>query len=111
MDYLTQRDQRSSSFREFMDEWIIDQFLRMLEEAGLSRPWYWDLFLDELESCHHMIYASAYTYRATLWFSFVLPLAADAGTHPSEPVSRQWRSYLNSMDLEAPAVASLRDDR
>jgi toluene monooxygenase system protein A len=77
MDYLAPRDQRSTSFREFMDEWIIDQFLRMLEEAGLSRPWYWDLFLDELESYHHMIYASAYTYRATLWFNFVMPGPAD----------------------------------
>ncbi len=50
-----------------MDEWIIDQFLRMLEEAGLSRPWYWDLFLDELVRYHRMICTpAAYTHRATL---------------------------------------------
>jgi toluene monooxygenase system protein A len=63
MDYLTAADQRSGSFKEFMDEWIIDKFFRTLDEFGLKKPYYWDIFLDELEIYHHMIYASAYTYR------------------------------------------------
>jgi toluene monooxygenase system protein A len=73
MDYLTAMEQRTYSFKEFMEEWILDQFLRTLDEFGLKRPWYWETVLEELETYHHMIYASAYTYRATLWFNFVLP--------------------------------------
>jgi hypothetical protein len=74
---LTAADQRSGSFKEFMEEWIVDQFFRTLDEFGLKKPWYWDIFLDELEIYHHMIYASAYTYRATLWFDFVMPSPSD----------------------------------
>src|ERR1700726_524794 len=77
MDYLTASDQRSGSFKEFMEEWIVDQFFRTLDEFGLKKPWYWDIFLDELKIYHHMIYASAYTYRATLWFDFVMPSPTD----------------------------------
>jgi len=75
-DYLTALEQRPYSFKEFMEEWIIDQYLRTLDEFGLKKPWYWDIFEDELDIYHHMIYASAYTYRATLWFNFVLPSPA-----------------------------------
>jgi len=25
-------------------EWIIDQYLRTLDEFGLKKPWYWDIF-------------------------------------------------------------------
>jgi toluene monooxygenase system protein A len=56
-----------------MEEWVIDQYLRTLEEYGLARPWYWDIFLDALDHYHHMLYASAYTYRASVWFDFVVP--------------------------------------
>jgi len=73
MDYLTTGEQRSASFKEFMEEWIVDQFFRTLDEFGLKRPWYWDIFQEELEVYHHMMYASAYTYRSTLWFDLVLP--------------------------------------
>jgi len=93
MDYLTPLEQRSYSFKEFMEEWIIDQFLRTLDEFGLRKPWYWDTFLDELEIYHHMVYASAYTYRATLWFNFVVP----------SPAERKWLrqkypKYWDSME-------------
>lgn len=77
MDYLTAMEQRAYSFKEFMEEWILDQFLRTLDEFGLKRPWYWQTVLDELESYHHMIYASAYSYRATLWFNMVIPGPAE----------------------------------
>ena len=56
-----------------MQEWVLDQFLRSLDEFGLRTPWYWDTFLEALDNYHHMVYASAYTYRATVWFDFVLP--------------------------------------
>jgi toluene monooxygenase system protein A len=77
MDYLAAGGQRQNSFQEFMEEWIVDQFLRTLDEFGLKKPWYWDILQDELQIYHHMIYASAYTYRATLWFDFVIPSPSD----------------------------------
>jgi toluene monooxygenase system protein A len=77
MDYLTPLEARTQSFREFMEEWILDQFQRTLDDAGLKRPWYWETFLEALEIYHHMVYASAYTYRATVWFDFALPGPAE----------------------------------
>src|SRR5581483_906968 len=73
MDYLTPLEHRTQSFKEFMEEWVIDQYLRTLEDFGLERPWYWDTFLESLDHYHHMVYASAYTYRATVWFDMVVP--------------------------------------
>src|SRR5678816_1258559 len=73
MDYLTPLEHRTNSFKEFMHEWVVDQFLRSLDEFGLERPWYWDTFLEGLDNYHHMVYASAYSYRASVWFNFVVP--------------------------------------
>jgi toluene monooxygenase system protein A len=73
MDYLTPVEARTQSFKEFMEEWVIDQYLRVLEDTGLERPWYWETFLQSLEYYHHMVYASAYTYRASVWFDLVVP--------------------------------------
>lgn len=73
MDYLTPLRHRTQSFKEFVEEWILDQFLRTLAEFGLEKPWYWDQFLASLDIYHHMVYASAYTHRATVWFNFALP--------------------------------------
>ena len=77
MDYLTPLAQRPQSFREFMEEWILDQFERTLADVGLAKPWYWKQFLEATEVYHHMVYASAYTYRATTWFDFALPGPAE----------------------------------
>jgi toluene monooxygenase system protein A len=73
MDYLTPLEARERSFKEFMEEWIVEQFGRLLARHGLQRPWYWDTFLRSIDYYHHMVYASAYTYRASVWFDFVLP--------------------------------------
>jgi toluene monooxygenase system protein A len=73
MDYLTPLEKRTSSFKEFMQEWIIDQYLDSLQQYGLKKPWYWETFTDSLNVYHHMVYASAYTYRPTVWFNFVVP--------------------------------------
>jgi toluene monooxygenase system protein A len=40
MDYLTPLDKRPYSFKEFMEEWILDQYLRHLEAFRLRQPWY-----------------------------------------------------------------------
>jgi toluene monooxygenase system protein A len=73
MDYLTPIEQRTASFREFMQEWVVEQFDRALVRHGLRRPWYWPEFVASLGTYHHMVYATAYTYRATVWFDLVLP--------------------------------------
>jgi toluene monooxygenase system protein A len=73
MDYLTPLAHRRHSFGEFMAEWILDQFQRTLDDCGLARPWYWDRFVEAIDVYHHMVYASAYTYRATVWFDLALP--------------------------------------
>jgi toluene monooxygenase system protein A len=77
IDYLTPLESRTLSFREFMNEWIVDQYLRMLEEVGLERPWYWPAFENALPRYHHMVYASAYSYRASVWFDLVVPGPAE----------------------------------
>ena len=73
MDYLTPLAHRRSSFKEFVEEWVTRQYLLTLRELGLERPWYWEHFLEALDYYHHMVYASAYTYRSTVWFDLVMP--------------------------------------
>jgi len=77
IDYLTPVESRTMSFRELMQEWIVDQYLRILDEVGLERPWYWETFEQALPRYHHMVYASAYTYRASVWFDLVVPGPAE----------------------------------
>jgi toluene monooxygenase system protein A len=92
MDYLTPVDSRTQSFKEFMEEWVLDQFLRSLDAYGLERPWYWDIFLAGLDNYHHMVYASAYTYRATVWFDMVLPGPRER-TWLRQKYPRTWDAY------------------
>jgi toluene monooxygenase system protein A len=94
MDYLTPLDMRPYSFEEFMEEWILDQYLRHLDAFGLRKPWYWDIFLEALPVYHHMVYVSAYTYRATVWFNMVVP----------SPAERTWlrSKYPTSWDFLEP---------
>jgi len=73
MDYLTPVAYRTISFKEFMHEWVIEHYMQSLDEFGLEKPWYWPRFIESLDYFHHMIYASAYTYRATVWFDLTLP--------------------------------------
>jgi toluene monooxygenase system protein A len=105
MDYLTPLERRTASFKEFTEEWIVDQYLRSIAELGLERPWYWDEFLESLESYHHMVYAAAYSYRASVWFNLVVPGPEERAWlkqkypkswSPLEPIwqqiSERWRS-------------------
>jgi toluene monooxygenase system protein A len=77
MDYLTPLEHRTASFKEFVGEWVVDQYLESLAAYGLSRPWYWDEFLRSLDNYHHMVYAAAYSYRSTVWFDMVVPGPAE----------------------------------
>jgi toluene monooxygenase system protein A len=91
MDYLTPLDKRTHSFKEFMEEWILDQYVQHLDQMGMQKPWYWEIFLDSLDIYHHMVYVSAYTYRATVWFDMAVP----------SPAERQWlrQKYPKYWDL------------
>jgi toluene monooxygenase system protein A len=94
MDYLTPVEHRHQSFKEFVYEWILDQFDRKCSEYGLARPYYFPTFLESLDHYHHMVYASAYTYRATVWFDMPLP----------GPQERAWlcEKYPSSFPLFSP---------
>lgn len=82
MDYYTPLEHRSHSFKEFMNEWIIKQFLDQFRDFGLERPWYWDEhFLTELEWYHHALHLGVWFWRPTVWWN------PDAGVSPAE---RDW---------------------
>jgi toluene monooxygenase system protein A len=92
MDYLTPLSERRRSFKEFVEEWVLDQFMRTLDDLGLDKPWYWSIFLEALENYHHMVYASAYTYRASVWFDMVVPSPRErAWLRTKYP--RSWPAY------------------
>lgn len=81
MDYYMPLEHREGSFKEFMQEWIIDQFARSLDDLGLAKPWYWDIFLRDLDEHHHGQQLGLWSWRPTLWFNPV------AGVGPDE---RDW---------------------
>jgi toluene monooxygenase system protein A len=68
MDYYTPLGQRKQSYREFMEEWIIDQHGRILADYGLRKPWYWDELLVGLEHWHHSLHMGLWYWRPTLWW-------------------------------------------
>jgi toluene monooxygenase system protein A len=96
MEYLTPVGARIRSFRQFMDEWVIDQFMINLAEFGLERPWFWDLFVEELDFAHHSLQLGLYAYRTTLWFDVAAPDQDErlwlASTYPlwEETFGRLW---------------------
>ena len=77
MEYLTPLDARARSFKEFMTEWVTEQFVKNLAEFDLEKPWFWDLFVEELDYAHHSFQLGLYTYRTTLWFDVASPSAAE----------------------------------
>jgi toluene monooxygenase system protein A len=81
MDYWTPLEHRTMSFKEFMEEWIIRQFMDQLEDLGLEKPWYWQTFLDELDWYHHSEHAGIWYFRNTVWWN------PDAGVSKAE---REW---------------------
>lgn len=73
MDYLTPVEHRTQSYKEFVEEWVLDQFDKSLARYGLARPRHWEAFVASLDHYHHQVYASAYTYRMSVWFDLVVP--------------------------------------
>ena len=60
-----------------MTEWVTEQFVKNLAEFDLEKPWFWDLFVEELDYAHHSFQLGLYTYRTTLWFNVGSPSAAE----------------------------------
>ncbi len=81
MDYYLPLDKREGSFKEFMQEWIVTQFTRSLEDLGLAKPWYWDIFMRDLDQEHHGQQLGTWSWRPTLWWN------PAAGVGPDE---RDW---------------------
>lgn len=81
VDYYSPLDQREKSFKEFMEEWIIVQYERQILDMGIDRPWYWDIFMDELNYAHHGMHMGLWFWRPTLSWNPV------AGVTPAE---RDW---------------------
>jgi toluene monooxygenase system protein A len=81
MDYYTPLDRRNQSFKEFVQEWIVDQFERSILDLGLSRPWYWDSFIRSLDVYGHADHLGVWYWRPTVWWN------VPAGVSPEE---RDW---------------------
>ncbi|SEP88432.1 toluene 4-monooxygenase protein A [Solimonas aquatica] len=81
MDYYTPLEHRKQSFKEFMQEWIVAQFERSLLDLGLDKPWYWDIFMREIEDQHHGMHLGVWYWRQTAWWN------PAAGVSTAE---RQW---------------------
>ena len=77
MDYYTPLEHRRQSYREFMEEWIIDQFTRTLADYGLKRPWYWDEFMEGLDIWHHSLHLGLWFWRPTVWWRPVAGVSRD----------------------------------
>jgi toluene monooxygenase system protein A len=122
MEYLTPLSARTRSFKEFMEEWVIQHFLRNLEEFELDLPWFWDLFLDELDHAHHSLQLALYSYREMLWFDEASPTEPERawlrGKYPGwadtyEPIwdriEGAWEQYGEAASLaySLPALCNL----
>lgn len=81
MDYYTPLDQRKMSFKEFMLEWVVNHHVRILEDYGLKRPWYWDQFMNSLDNGHHAMQLGTWCWRPTLFWK------SNAGVSKDE---REW---------------------
>jgi toluene monooxygenase system protein A len=77
MEYLAPLEARTHTFKEFMNEWIVEQFLTNISDFDLERPWFWDVFSEELDNAHHSFQLGMYAYRTTLWFDVAAPDARE----------------------------------
>jgi toluene monooxygenase system protein A len=84
MDYYTPLAHRKHSYKEFMQEWVIAQYVRMLQEHGLKKPWYWDEFIEGLDVWHHALHLGVWFWRPTVWWN------------PQAGVSKSERLWLQS---------------
>jgi toluene monooxygenase system protein A len=95
MDYYTPLEHRRQSYKEFMQEWVIDQFVRTIADYGLKKPWYWDEFIEGLDVWQHSLHLGVWYWRPTVWWK------PQAGVSKAE---RKWLSqkYPNWENLYGP---------
>ena len=58
-----------------------EQFERSILDLGLDKPWYWDIFLEQLDQQHHGMHLGVWYWRPTVWWN------PAAGVTPEE---RDW---------------------
>jgi toluene monooxygenase system protein A len=122
MEYLAPVSARTRSFKEFMTEWVTEQFMKNLAEFDLEKPWFWDLFMEELDYAHHSFQLGLYTYRTTLWFDVAMPDRAEREwlneKYPQwnetygalwEELERRWQTggEANTLSYGLPALCNL----
>ena len=83
MDYYTPLEERQLSYKEFMQEWIVAEFLRLIQDYGLKKPWYWEEYLAGLDTNHHSLHLGVWFWRPTVWWK------------PNGGVSKAERAWLN----------------
>jgi toluene monooxygenase system protein A len=82
MDYMIPLEKRERSFKEYVHEFVVNQFERQLRDLGLEKPWYWEYFLGDIERHHHTQQAGIWSWRATVWW------------HPDGAVGPKERAWL-----------------
>ncbi|HTV28993.1 MAG TPA: toluene monooxygenase [Xanthobacteraceae bacterium] len=68
MDYWIPLEKRDRSFKEYIHEFVAEQFERQLRDLGLDRPWYWDHFIADTDIHHHAQQIALWSWRKTLWW-------------------------------------------
>lgn len=122
MEYLTPLPARTRSFKGFMNEWVGEQFMKNLSTFGLEKPWFWHIFLEELDYAHHSFQLGLYTYRTTMWFDIAIPDADERAWlsehYPDwndiygplwDQLEKRWRTggEANTLSYGLPALCNL----
>lgn len=81
MDYWIPLAKRDRSFKEYINEFVVEQFERQLLDLGLDRPWYWEHFLKDIDTHHHAQQAAMWSWRQAFYWH------PDAAVGPAE---RAW---------------------
>ncbi|MCK2239043.1 MULTISPECIES: toluene monooxygenase [unclassified Crossiella] len=69
MDYYSPLDSRTHCYREFIEEWVVGQYKRSLADYGIGTPWYWDDFMQGLDTWHHGMHLGFWLLRPTVWWN------------------------------------------
>jgi toluene monooxygenase system protein A len=105
MDYGTPLHARERSFKEFMEEFVVTQFERQLVDLGLDRPWYWDIFLRDIETFHHQQHLGIWLWRCTLWWDDCAGVTAPERAWLEEKYPGWSKTYGRLWDVIAENIA------
>lgn len=111
MDYYTPLEHRKMSFKEFMLEWIVGQFQRQLEDLGLSRPWYWDQFMKDLDETHHGMHMGVWYWRPTVWWNPAAGVSVEERDWLEQKYPGWNKTFGRCWDVLANQLLNGREDR